>query len=302
MTVIDIHSHIFSSDKPFPEAVLRDPQWDVSDRIGPGFKAKAEAQELPRIESYLDRMDEWGVDIVVVNNVALSVEGARAMNDFNAELVAENSDRMIGFAAVPMAAGEDGAKELEYAVEELGFRGAKIYPRIQDVPLDSDTMRPVYQAAAELDVPLLTHTTAFYQCYSGARGMDWADHTYDNPMRLFDSGLWQEIPDLKMIFAHQAGGFVYYKEKILRLKPELEPLFKNFYVDVVPAVRFGKHEVLAAVEALGSDHVLFGIDYPWIDLEACSRCVEHVKNMDLGDDLERAILGENAIKLLKLEL
>ena len=106
MPVIDIHSHIFSSDKPLPAAALRDPMWDVSDRIGAGFRAKAEAQALPRIEAYLEKMPEWGVDIVCVNNVALTPEGARAMNDFNAEIIAENRQCMIGFAAVPLGAGE----------------------------------------------------------------------------------------------------------------------------------------------------------------------------------------------------
>lgn len=300
MPVIDIHSHIFSANKPFPPAVLKDPQWDVSDRIGPGFKAKAEAQQLPRIEAYLESMEAWGVDIVVVNNVALTSEGARAMNDFNAEIIAEHPGRMLGFAAVPMAEGERGARELEYAVKTLGFRGAKIYPRIQDVPLNADSMRPVYEAAADLDVPILTHTTAFYQSYTGARGMDWANPTYDNPARLFDSGILAEVKNLKMIFAHQAGGFVYYREKLLRLKPEYAPLFDRFYVDIVPAVRFSQVEMQAAIDALGVDHVMFGIDYPWINMDDCSKCAAHVKAMTLAPDVLQAIMGDNAAKLLKL--
>lgn len=301
MPVIDIHSHVFSANKPIPKAYMRDPHWDVSDRIlGPSFRAKAEAQQHLRIETYLEHMQEWGIDIVCINNVALSADGARAINEFNAELIAENSDRMIGFAAVPMGIGEKGALELEFAVRELGFRGAKIYPWLNDVPLDAHTVRPLYEAAAALDVPVLTHTTAYPKAYSGEGGIDWLDPTYDNPARLFDSGILRDIPNLRMIFAHLGGGFVYYKESLLRSNPEIKSLFERCYVDIVPALRFSKSDVRVAIECLGADHVLFGLDYPWIDLKASGMCVSHVLAMDLPSHVRQAILGDNAAKLLRL--
>jgi len=107
---------------------------------------------------------------------------------------------------------------------------------------------------------------------------------------------------LKMIFAHEAGGFVYYKDSLIARKPEIEPWFEGLYVDVCPGTRFEKKAVLAAVEALGEDHVLFGIDYPWIDLETCGKSVTHIRDMELPDTLEGNILGGNAAKLLKLEV
>lgn len=302
MTVIDIHTHIFASNKPFPRAALDDPMWSVSDRMGPGFKEKAETQQLPRIEEYLDRMDEWGVDIVCVNNVANSGAGARAMNDYNAEIISRNPGRMIGFAALPTAAGENGARELEYAIKELGFYGAKIYPKIQNVPLDADSMHEIYAVASDLNVPLLTHTTAMPHAYSGARGMAWMDHTYDNPARVFDSGMMEKYPNLKFIFAHQAGGYVYYKDMLIARNPAIESLWDRFYVDMSPMVRFSQAQTQAAIDALGLDHVLFGIDYPWANLESAGQCVAHLKAMDFSDDVKQAILGDNAIKLINLKL
>ncbi len=302
MIVIDIHTHIFASAKPFPRAALDDPMWSVSDRMGPGFKAKAEAQELARIEDYLDRMDEWGVDIVCVNNVANSGAGARAMNDYNAEIIAANPGRMIGFAALPMAEGENAARELEYAIKELGFYGAKIYPKIQNVPLDADSMNEVYATASDLNVPLLTHTTALPHAYSGTRGMHWMDHTYDNPARVFDSGMMAKYPNLKIIFAHQGGGYVYYKDMLIARNPDSAPLWDRFYVDMSPMSRFSQAQTQVAIDALGLDHVLFGIDYPWANLEEAGKCVAHLKAMDFSDDVKQAILGENAIRLLNLQV
>lgn len=301
MAVIDIHAHLFSADKPLPAAALRDPMWDVSDRIGPGFRLKAEQQALPRIESYLEVMDEAGIDVVCVNNVAMTAEGARAINEFNAEIIAMYPGRMVGLAAVPLDADEDGARELEYAVESLGFLGGKIYPKMQDVPLDAPTMRPVYEAAAELGVPLLTHTTPFLSGYSGVRGLDWMDHSYDNPGRLLDSGYMEEIPNLKIIFAHLGGGLAYYKEALVTRRPELESVFDRVYLDIAPAVAHSARAVQEAVAAVGQDHVFFGTDYPWIKLEDVKKCVAHVRDMGLTDETQSAVLGSGAMRVLRLD-
>lgn len=298
--VIDVHGHIFASARPMPPAALADPLWDVSDRIGPGFREKAERQALPRIEEYLDRMDEAGVDIVCVNNVALTGDGARAMNDYNADIVAEHPNRMIGFAAVPTAEGQRGAEELRYAVEQLGFRGGKIYPWIQGVPLDAPSLLPIYETAAELGVPLLTHTQSFPTSFSGFRGLGWADLTYDNPARLFVAGVFRDVPGLKVIFAHLAGGFLWYHRSLLRRHPEWAPMFDGMYVDVSPATRFDRDEIGAARAALGDDRVLFGIDYPWIPIDEGVGCVAHVQAMGFEPAFERKLLGDNAAALLGL--
>jgi predicted TIM-barrel fold metal-dependent hydrolase len=65
-------------------------------------------------------------------------------------------------------------------------------------------------------------------------------------------------------------------------------------------VRFRQEDVRIAVDALGADHVLFGLDYPWIDLEQSGRCVSHFLAMDFEPEVQQAILGENATKLLNV--
>ena len=66
------------------------------------------------------------------------------------------------------------------------------------------------------------------------QGSDELDFTYDNLIRLFDSGILADFPNLKIIGAHVAGGLFYFTDYILAKNPEYARLFKQIYVDVTP--------------------------------------------------------------------
>jgi predicted TIM-barrel fold metal-dependent hydrolase len=245
-------------------------------------------------------MDGAGIDVVCINNVACTLAGARDINDTYARLKAEGDGRVEVLATIPVAAGEDGAGELRRVVREYGFRGAKVYPKLQGMALDDPAMFPIYAAAAELGVPVLTHVSAFPYAYTGHR-VPGMDHSLDNLMRLFDSGVFQEFPTLIVIGAHLGGGLYYYRDQIVRRTPEYAPLFTRLYVDIAPATSYTAREVLDAAAVHGEDHILFATDFPFISADAVSRSVAHVDAMGLPDGLKRRLLGENAAALLGLE-
>ncbi len=297
--IIDTHAHAFACRYPFT-AALDDEIWKISDKMRPGFLDRIRRREWPWIEEYLERMDEWGIDIVCINNVACSLEGARDVNDVYARLKAEGGGRVEVLATIPVAPDQHGADELRRVVGEYGFKGAKVYPKLQGFPLDDPAMYPIYAAAAELGVPILTHVSAFPYAYTGLR-VPGVDHTYDNLMRVFDSGILQEFPTLTIIGAHLAGGLHYYKDSILRRTPEYAPYFDRIYVDVAPAAHYSAAEVASAAAAFGDTHVLFATDFPFVPLETVGECVASVQAMDLSADLKRKLFAENAAGLLGLQ-
>jgi predicted TIM-barrel fold metal-dependent hydrolase len=69
--------------------------------------------------------------------------------------------------------------------------------------------------------------------------------------------------------------------------------FKQLYFDVVssyqPAIDYFYREY-------GSDHLLFGSDYPWVQIDSC---VELVENLPASDEEKKKIYSENALSILK---
>ena len=57
----------------------------------------------------------------------------------------------------------DAPQTLKHAVEHLGLRGLKLHPPLQNFYPNSEAVFPVYQMAADLDIPIVFHvgTTPF---------------------------------------------------------------------------------------------------------------------------------------------
>jgi predicted TIM-barrel fold metal-dependent hydrolase len=78
-------------------------------------------------------------------------------NDKSAAAVRAHPHRFAAFAALPTAAPEAAARELERCVSELGLSGAFINGRTEDEFLDAPRFDPVLAAAARLRVPIYLH-------------------------------------------------------------------------------------------------------------------------------------------------
>jgi hypothetical protein len=114
----------------------------------------------------LARMDAAGVDLQVLSITtpgtqslppAEAVPLARDPNDFLADAVRRRPDRFAAFATLPTPDPEAAAGELERCVTRLHLAGALLFPRTGETYLDHDRFRPVFEAAAQLRVPLYIH-------------------------------------------------------------------------------------------------------------------------------------------------
>ena len=104
-------------------------------------------------------MDAAGIDVQVLSLTAPGVEQldateavalAREANDRLADAVRRHPSRFAAFAALPTAAPETAADELERTVREHGFRGAMINGHTRGRYLDDEFFWPILERAEAL--------------------------------------------------------------------------------------------------------------------------------------------------------
>lgn len=108
--------------------------------------------------------------------------------------------RVIPFATIDPRA-DPQAGELWRALDELNFRGVKIYPRLGFAPDDPRLMRHVYPGIEAQGLPLMTHCSR-----GGVQGRALSDHWAD---RFTEPDAYLPVmkahPDLRICLAHFGG-------------------------------------------------------------------------------------------------
>lgn len=291
-------------------------------------------KRLQEFEKRIEDMDKNGIQTSILSLTQPGIEGitdpdravklAKQMNDHAAEFfVSTHPDRFKAFAAVPLQDPEEAAKELERAVNELGFVGALVngYSNIGDENtaqyLDEPQVRPFWEKAAQLQVPVYLHPRIplpnqqrIYEGYEGLLGSAWGFgvETATHAIRLILSGLFDEYPDLTVILGHLGEGLPFtlprVEHRLRHQRPEThgnhkkaptEYLRKNFYLTTSGVFR--TQALIDTLLEVGSDRILFSVDYPYETMEEISSWFDQCPI----SETDRFKIGtENAASLFKL--
>ena len=123
-------------------------------------------------------------------------------------------------AHVPALKPQEAAAELKRCAVELGFPGVVIASELQDLPLDARSCGHSGNPA-----PILTFTSSSIRCRASSRWarmdaddlgrmLGWEFSLMTAAVRLINSGLLDELPNLKIQFSHFAGGIGRYLGRI----------------------------------------------------------------------------------------
>jgi aminocarboxymuconate-semialdehyde decarboxylase len=287
VTTVDIHAHVI----PEPIIALARARrlFGVEQRDGTlfhpeGFRAPL-GDDFFDADVILARMDEAEIDVSILSlsptlffygqPASDAVAFARTANAAIASLVAR-SERLLGLAHLPMQDPAAAVRELQRAVEDLGFCGALIGTSVDQTPLDAEHVLPVLEAAERLRVPLILHPY-----FVGPKpGLEpfYFTNTIGNPLdttiaaaRLVHSGVLGRLPGLNVILVH-GGGYLPYQlgrfDHAFRARPETRELIaeppgryiRRFWIDTLthsdPALEF-------LAKLVGSDRLLVGSDLPY---------------------------------------
>ena len=180
--------------------------WDLDARL-------RSLEPFPRVQQVLSFANP---PVETFGSAATAAELARLANTELASICAAHPDRFPAFTAVlPMSDVSLAMSELNYAHRELGARGIQIYTSVLGSPLSRAEFRPVFAAMAELNLPVLVHPyrTAAVADYAGEGASEaevwfsfgWPYETSAFAARMVYSGIFDELPDLKLLLHHYGG-------------------------------------------------------------------------------------------------
>jgi predicted TIM-barrel fold metal-dependent hydrolase len=196
----------------------------------------------------------------------------------------EFDGRAIGFAGFDPNVGEQAVADIEYAVNELGFKGIKIVPSILGLDINDKAFYPCYAKAEELGIPVMIHTGT--GLILGCR----AKHVH--PLMIDDVAF--DFPNLKIICAH-LGGWNFMDVHGLLVR------HKNVYADISAwplSPQYMKLVPWDLFEETVSDKLFLGSDYP--AAQTPKEALESARTLPVSETFKKKILGENAAKLLGL--
>lgn len=292
MKIVALEEHFVAGDVPGKWAGL-DPanRDDSTDLFPPDSIIEKRLADLS--DDRVAQMDASGVDVQVLSLTTPGVQVlepddavalATRNNDLIAETVRRRPDRFEGFAALPTPAPEAAARELERSVTRLGCKGALLFGRTRDRNADHRAFLPIYEAAAQLGVPLYLHPQVpargvrdvYYSGLDGAldihlatHGIGWHYETGVQILRLILTGVFDRFPDLQIITGHWGEVMLFYLERIDLLSgsaTKLERPVADYFrqnVSVTPSGIFSQRYLRWAIEVLGVERVLFSTDYPY---------------------------------------
>jgi aminocarboxymuconate-semialdehyde decarboxylase len=292
---IDVHCHLAtpeagellephkrSQDDPYMHYMGQDSH-DQNAVMFPTIKGA-----LRNHEQRIEDMDAMGMDIQGLSTFVseygywappnVAAEAARIQNDHLAQAVADMPDRFALFGAtVPLQDVDRAIAEMDRAVDELGFKGLQIGGNVNGNNLDEPRFRPFWQAVAAKGVPVIIHPDGYQE--SHRFGDYFMTNCIGNPLetmvashRMIFSGLFEELPDLKVVLLHGGGYLPFYTSRAdhtWKVRPETRvhipnhpPSYymKKLYYDTMV---FQPQYLAHLVDVVGSDRIMAGTDHPF---------------------------------------
>jgi uncharacterized protein len=240
-------------------------------------------EAVDELAPVMAEMIEMGRRAGIDKQVILGLEYGAQANEALHELIGRFPDRLVAFMRGSCIDPECPAM-LEACVREYGFKGLKLHeePRFPMTGLLGG--HALFRKAGELGVPVLTHS---WHEEEGLAEILPGMHTGYFPMANLEE-LGQRYPETTFIFAHAGGMWV-------KAFQAAQP-FPNLCFDV-SGFDPERGIVEKAVEVLGPERVFWGSDVPGRSYVAQ---LAKVRYADISERDKGLILGQNAVRLLKL--
>jgi len=277
---IDVHVH------PQTEEYLK--------AMGPRAEQMAQYFGQPReavsFATLADQYRERKMMAVLQSNTDVASSGRDPIpNDVIAQAVKDHPDVFIGFGVIEPQLGQVAMNELK-RFTDMGLRGiGELNPGRQFFYPNDPAYYPLWEEAQRQNLTILFHTGMMGAGAGTPGGMGYK-LKYTRPVPYLDD-VAGDFPELKIIGAHPSWPWQDESLAICRHKT-------NFYIDISGwAPKYFSPQLIQYMNSIIQDRVLFGTDWPVIEVERWMREFEEIK---LKPEARQKIMVGNAKKLFGL--
>ena len=256
------------------------------------FKKQVRMPEKMRsgvtIPDYIKKMDQAGIERSLL--IAVRAGDIRVPESFEVpyesvhKVCSEYSDRFSGLAGIDPFRGMQGLRDLENAVNEMGFVGAHLYPHWCELPPNHRKYYPYYAKCSELGIPIMMQV-GHNLVYSRKRRLP----SVGKPIYLDQVAI--DFPELKLIGIHIG---IPWTEEMISMCWKHENVFT---AGDAYAPKYWPESYVHYANSYGQKKVLFGTDWPVIDPV---RAVEEFNQLNFRESASQRILRENALEVFNL--
>ena len=215
-------------------------------------------------------MDRVGIDRTVLSSHLGIQYDARLGNEATAAAVTAHPDRLAGYLVVnPWQDPED---ELARWADDARFVGIKLHPDLHAYPLTGSRYAAVWEFAERTGCPVLTHT--------------WTGSSYNDLEHV--GAIAERFPGATVLAGHAGASYPGFETAI-----EIAARHPRVLLEICGSYNSGA-VIARMVRAVGPSQVVFGSDFPFIDLR-CS--LGRVVFAELDDADRATVLGGTAERI-----
>ncbi len=264
--VIDFHTHVFHD---------RIAEW-VIESLVESSKDECSPCSDGTVGGLLKNMDEFGVDISVVQTIVTKARNTEAQNIWAKEISCE---KIISFGGIHPET-DNYKRDIDH-ICSLGLPGIKFHPEFQQFYIDDPKMLKIYDYALSKGLIILLHAGE--------------DPSYQPPFhsspRQF-AKISKEMRGGTIVAAHLGG-----KDQWDDVEKYL--VGTNIYLDTSMGMDYYPHEqFVRIVKNHGADKILFGSDSPWTK---ANEEIETLNSLPLTQEEKDLILYKNAKRILNIQ-
>jgi len=324
---IDIHNHFYPTQflnqlkeigKTVGISVEKD-EWDRTVLAQRGNRLVTITDPMTKVDQRLKDMAKAGIDMQVLTlsipsvdifPVEMATKLARIVNEEIAGICQDHPKHFLALATLPFLDSGQTIRELEYAIEKLGFKGACMGSNINGLALDNPIFFPFYERMSDYDLPIHMHPRApidkeTYKDYRLGPIIGFEMDLCVAVVRLVLSGVMEKYPKLHFIISHLGGAIPYLAERVQNSyeaypecrqhisKPAKEYL-KRFYYDTVS---FFTPALMCAYSFLGAGKMILGSDYPHV-IGDINRAVSSIEELPIRQEDKDLIFSGNLLNLI----